>query len=320
MAARGRRGLDSCESCAILTTRMPRISLSRPVFVEPMLPTLVDAPPEGGDWIHEIKYDGYRTVLAIDGAATRAFTRSGLDWSARYAPLVHEAAGLRCGTAILDGEVVVEDERGVTDFSVLRGAIRSAPERLLFIAFDCLMLDGADLRRRPLAERRDRLAALLGGGGERLRFSEGLAGRGPAVLAAAERLGLEGIVSKRADGRYQSGRTRSWLKAKTFEVGAFDILGIETSPTGRPVALLATPGPAPRYVGNAVIPLPEAERSRFFERIERLGTPRARLMALHRRKARWLKPGLTATVRHMRGEEALRHATVLSLDGIAELP
>jgi DNA ligase D-like protein (predicted ligase) len=295
---------------------MSRVALAHPRFLEPMLPTLVDTPPDGDDWIHEIKYDGYRTVVAVDGADSRAYTRSGLDWSDRYAPLVHAAAGLRCDTAILDGEMVVEDARGISDFGALRRAIRSDPERLVLVVFDLVMLDGTDLRREPLLDRRRRLEDLLAGEGEgRLRFSGDLVGRGPAVLAAADAMGLEGIVSKRADSSYQSGRTRAWLKTKTFEVGDYDILGIETSPTGRPVALLATSGPAARYVGNAVIPMPERDKARFWARIEAMGTPRARLSALHRRKARWLKPGLTAKVRHMRGEEALRHATVLALDG-----
>jgi bifunctional non-homologous end joining protein LigD len=117
-------------------------------FIPPMMPTLVDEPPEGDCWLHEIKYDGYRTIVAVDGENTKAFTRNGHDWSAKYAPIVEEAASLKCRTAILDGEMVVQDENGVSDFAELRSAIRWSPQRLILYAFDLLMIDGMDLRRK----------------------------------------------------------------------------------------------------------------------------------------------------------------------------
>jgi ATP-dependent DNA ligase len=119
-----------------------------------MMPTLVDEPPEGDGWIHEIKYDGYRTILAIEGNATRAFTRAGHDWTRQYHTVVAQAAQLPCDTAILDGEMVVQDEHGRADFHAMRAALSREPERLAFFAFDLPMLDGHDLRNKPLHERR----------------------------------------------------------------------------------------------------------------------------------------------------------------------
>lgn len=112
-----------------------------PAFVAPMMPTLVEAPPEGDDWIHEVKYDGYRTLVAIDGSSTQAFTRNGFDWSAKYRPIVDEARDLPCSSAIIDGETIVQNTEGVSDFAALRSAIRWHPERLVLYAFDLVMLD-----------------------------------------------------------------------------------------------------------------------------------------------------------------------------------
>src|SRR4051794_31847515 len=132
---------------------MSSVPLMAPGYFEPMLPTLAEKPPEGDGWIHEIKYDGYRTMIAVNGAETRAFTRNGHDWSRKYGPIIHEAAALRCKTAILDGELIVQNAKGISDFAALPQTIRFYPERLVYYAFDLLMLDGVDLRREPLSER-----------------------------------------------------------------------------------------------------------------------------------------------------------------------
>jgi DNA ligase D-like protein (predicted ligase) len=278
-----------------------------------MLLTLVEAPPEGEEWIHEIKYDGYRTVLALNRDDSRAFTRNGHDWTAKYRPIVDEAAALPCRTAILDAEMVVQGKGGVTDFRALRSAIRSHPERLVLYAFDLLMLDGLDLRRRPLLERRQRLQDLLGNDPDgRIHFSGEMRGKGRAFFQAADKAGLEGTVSKRIDSRYVSGvRSENWLKTKTFAVNDFEVVGVETSRTGIPVALLAR---GDSYVGNAMISLGRHERAAFWTKVGALEAPKARLAALARNKnAQWVRPGLLVTVRHLRGEEKLRHASVQSL-------
>src|SRR5688500_13797587 len=111
-------------------------------FVRPLLPALVEAPPAGAGWLHEIKHDGYRTLLVVEGGKARAFTKNGHNWTDKYRRVVDAAAKLPCATAIVDGEMVVQDDRGIADFSALRHAIFSEPHRLVFYAFDILHLDG----------------------------------------------------------------------------------------------------------------------------------------------------------------------------------
>src|SRR5262245_9007003 len=149
---------------------MSRAPLTSPCFVEPMVPVIAVTPPEGDGWLHEIKYDGYRTILAVDGERNRAYSRNGLDWSAEHQPSVTAAVRRGCQPAILDGEAVVQDERGVSDFAELKSAITWQPERLVFFAFDLLMHDGNDLRNVPLVHRRQMLEELLSGKAAPLAF------------------------------------------------------------------------------------------------------------------------------------------------------
>ena len=281
-----------------------------------MLPTLVDEAPDGDAWVHEIKYDGYRTQLVLAGQDSRAYTRNGYDWTDKYGIVVAAAKALKCRSAVIDGEMCVQSKAGVTDFKALRSAIGRSPEHLMLFAFDILSLDGQDLRGEPLLDRRRRLQDLIGTNPtSRMQFSAEQAGHGPAFFAAADQHGLEGIVSKRADSRYVSGRAKTWLKVKSFTVGDYSVLGVERSLTGVPVALLATLGRDPTYVGNAMVTLPAAERKAFWSSVETLGTPQARLSGFSRnKKATWIREGLVARVRHLRGEDKLRHATLQSLD------
>ncbi|HEX8569219.1 MAG TPA: ATP-dependent DNA ligase, partial [Caulobacteraceae bacterium] len=131
-------------------------------FIAPMLPTPVEAPPDGGEWLHEIKHEGYRTQIAVAGGSVRAFTDDGEDWSGRYGPVVEAAARLGVADAVIDGEMIVQDEKGRSNLAALQAAIAREPGRLVLMAFDLLRLAGRDLRSAPLEERRARLEALLG--------------------------------------------------------------------------------------------------------------------------------------------------------------
>ena len=295
---------------------MARLIVPPADFIEPMLPTLVDKAPDGDAWVHEIKYDGYRTQLHITGQDSRAFTRNGYDWTDKYGIVVAAAKALKCRSAVIDGEMCVQNVAGVTDFKALRSAIGRMPERLILFAFDILSLDDRDLRGEPLLDRRRRLQDLVGmNPTSRVQFSAEQAGQGPAFFAAADQHGLEGIVSKRADSRYVSGRAKSWLKVKSFTIGDYAVLGVERSSTGIPVALLATLGRDPTYVGNAMVTLPVADRKRFWTSVETMGAPQARLAGFAKnKKATWIREGLVARVRHLRGEDKLRHATLQSLN------
>lgn len=202
-------------------------------FVDFQLPTLVVTPPAGESWLQEIKHDGYRTQLIIENGAARALTRRGFDWPARYAPVVEAAARLAVRSAVIDGEMVVFNDKGISDFQMLRSARRWQPERLVFIAFDLIHLNGQDLRSKPLSQRRAALQDIVGDSGGAIQFSESLAGNGSDFFRAADRMGLEGIVSKRADSPYRGGRTATWLKTKCFEESAYEVAGVLRNPVGR---------------------------------------------------------------------------------------
>ena len=288
----------------------PRIG---PGFIQPLAPTLVAEPPEGDAWIHEIKHDGYRTMLVIDRGKTTAYTRNGHDWTDRYSRIVQAAEKLACRSAVIDGELVIQDADGRSDFEGLRAAIAREPHRLILFAFDLLHLDGEDLRQRPLIERRALLRKLIGRKATRspIQFSDHVVGGGGAFFAAAEGMGLEGIVSKRATSRYKSGPSRAWLKTKCWTVGEFVMLGTELDRNGAPVALVARQNEdGLAFAGAAFITLPNSLRDGFRKRCEKLSSDRPPIHALRRRRASWIKPELRLEVKHLRGAGFLRHATV----------
>jgi bifunctional non-homologous end joining protein LigD len=181
-------------------------------FIRPALPCSADHPPNGGNWIHEIKHDGYRLMVRRDNAGVRLLTRNGHDWSERF-PLILEAANLvRARSCLIDGEAVACDDHGLAVFERLR---RTPDARAVFLfAFDLLELDGVDLRHEPIETRKATLASLLRGIRAGLHLNGHFIHSGDVVFRHACRMGLEGIVSKRLGSRYVSGRTRDWLKFK----------------------------------------------------------------------------------------------------------
>jgi bifunctional non-homologous end joining protein LigD len=280
-------------------------------FIEPQLPTLVDQPPHGSDWIHEIKHHGYRTLLVVEDGLVRAYTRNGFNWSERYPGIVRAAAKLNCRSAIIDGEVIVQDENGVSDFDALKTAIRWQPERLIFYAFDLLHLNGKDLREETLSFRRTKLKGLIRTP-SRLQFSEEFTGSGADLFRACIEHGLEGLVSKLSSSRYRSGRTKTWLKTKCFTESAFVIIGTDRDrKTGAVRALLArTDDQGLIYAGPAFIALAGSERQDFRTRLEGSKVDRCPIPKLRISDARWVDPKLVVRVRHLAGTKYLRHATV----------
>jgi DNA ligase D-like protein (predicted ligase) len=281
-----------------------------------MLPSLALEPPKGDQWIHEIKFDGYRTVLVIDDSEGRAFTRNRLDWSDRYRPIVEAATKLRCRSAVIDGEIVALDAAGRSDFAAMRTAIALRGRGLVFVAFDLIFLNGRDIRALPIEERRAELRRLIPRSPKsRLQFSEAIAGSGPDVFGAAERMGLEGIVSKRLGSHYRSGRVDSWCKVKCWTESVLILIGTEIDKrSGAPVALLARQsGEELQFAGGAFFALKDPQRGSLRARLDHLSVDRAPIPALRKRGARWLKPELVVGVRHLRGAGALRHATVNDL-------
>ena len=188
-----------------------------PDFVEPQLCKLVDRPPAGAGWVHEVKFDGYRMQMRIEAGRVSLRTRKGLDWTDRFPEIA--AAGARLADGLIDGEIVALDHAGAPDFAALQAALsdrKTAP--LVFFVFDALFADGRDLRAEPLSERKAALQALLGTlkgqAAQRLRYVEHFESGGEAVLRSACRLSLEGIVSKKLTAPYRSGRGEAWTKAK----------------------------------------------------------------------------------------------------------
>ena len=217
---------------------LPSHNKPRPRFRKVQLATLKDAPPEGKDWQHEAKFDGYRCVIALGKGGVRLYSRNGKDWSDRFGALCEPAAALDCDSALIDGEVIAG--RGGGDFSTLQKALKSG-DALTFHAFDCMVLDGEDLTGKPLSARRKALQELFGGLPPRgpLRLSPIIEGEGADALAAMCDAGGEGIVSKRRDAPYRGGRSKAWIKSKCIRRAEFVIAGWSPSTKrGRPFASL----------------------------------------------------------------------------------
>jgi len=280
-------------------------------FIKPQLATSVAQPPPRAGWIHEVKHDGYRTLLIIERRKARAYTRNGFDWTERYAGITKAGAKLDCRSAIIDGEVIVQNERGVSDFDALKSAIRWRSQSLIFCAFDLLHLNGKDLRDRPLLERRIKLKELVPTEHPFL-FSEEFTGDPDAFFQACADQQLEGIVSKLASSKYRSGRSKTWLKTKCFTESSLVIVGIARDrKTKAPVALLARAQQhGLSYAGSAFIALSEYERNELRARLEVSKLQRCTIPTLRFPDAQWVKPQLTARVRHLAGAKYLRHATV----------
>jgi bifunctional non-homologous end joining protein LigD len=188
-----------------------------PDFVAPELCRLVDRPPTGEGWCHEIKFDGYRVQLRVENGEARLKTRKGLDWTDKFGAIAKEGSALP--DALVDGEIVALDHEGVPDFSTLQAAISDGKtDSLIFFAFDLLFAAGEDLRQLPLSERKQRLKKLLEARpkarAKRIRYVEHFESGGDAVLQSACKLSLEGIVSKELSAPYRSGRSDHWTKAK----------------------------------------------------------------------------------------------------------
>src|SRR5438309_2333037 len=257
-------------------TRATKSELPR--FIAPQLATLVSAPPKGGNWIYEVKHDGYRLLARLSGGRVRLLTRSGKDWTAKLPHLVQALKELKLDDTWLDGEIVVQREDGRSSFQALQNAFDAgADSRIVFYVFDAPFLKGVDQQRLPLAERKAALATALKKSSS-VRLSEHLEGEASEVLEKACKLGLEGLIGKRADSVYESGRTKTWIKLKCRLEQDFVIAGYTAprgSRTGFGALLLGVydaPGGKLKYAGKVGTGFDE----------QRLGTLTRRLAALKR--------------------------------------
>ncbi|OCP04984.1 MULTISPECIES: non-homologous end-joining DNA ligase [unclassified Ensifer] len=205
-----------------------------PRRVEPCVATLVDKPPKGPEWAFEVKWDGYRLAIHVEPGEVRAITRGGYDWTKKFGPIVAEARELGHASMIVDGEAVVLDDQGRSDFGLLQRALGKKPSshdtsEILFYAFDLLYLDGHDLRALPLSERRRLLEPIVAGRTGAIRFSQEVPADGAEFFQVACEMGLEGIIAKRRDAPYRIGRRPEWLKIKCVRRDTFVIVGFEPS-------------------------------------------------------------------------------------------
>ena len=286
----------------------------------PQLASPVDAPPAADAWLHEIKLDGYRTLCRLDDGRARLFTRNGHDWTERYAPIAAAFEGLRAKSAVIDGEICVQDGRGLTSLGTLQDALGSgAMEKLTFFAFDLLYLDGHDLAGVALTARKAALAALIDDivdDTAPVQFSDHVRGGGPAFFEQARRLSLEGVISKRADAHYTPGRSKSWLKAKCVAAADFAIVGYaESEAAGGLAALLLadTGSDGLRYVGKVGTGWSAPQARALTEALDehrRKTPPLVVPKGVGGKDTVWVKPKLLAEVEYAARtrDDMLRHA------------
>ncbi len=294
-------------------------------FIEPELATLEKNAPGGKEWLHEVKFDGYRMQAAIAGTGVRLLTRSGLDWTDRFGGAITAALGrLKCSDAVLDGEVVVLADNGVSSFAQLQAALsEDRTDGMIYYVFDLMRLDGEDLRDEPLVERKQRLRDLLADQAQdaALRFSEHFVEPGKIMLEHACRMGLEGVVSKRADSRYRGGRGHDWVKSKCTQRQEFVIGGyLPSEKTGRGLRSLLVgyhDGDRLAYAGRVGTGFSGKAADELKRRLDALKAPKSPFAqgVPGGKGLTWVRPELVAEVefRSWTGDRMIRHASYQGL-------
>ncbi len=298
-----------------------------PRFIKPQLATLVDNVPVGNEWMHEIKYDGYRALVAVSGEAIKIYTRSGLDWTDKFSPLAGAIKALDLPPALIDGEIIAFDADGNPSFSALQAVLKRghgaerADTPFHFFAFDLLSLDGMDLKSLPAIERKERLEALLADAEQPIHVADHLIGSGEKLYRSLCQAGQEGIIAKRVDAPYRSGRTRAWVKVKCTRRQEFVIVGWTRSKAkGRAFSSLLLgqhEGSELVYKGKVGTGFDAATMTDLAEAMGPIstGTPQVIISAREARDVQWVEPRLVAEVSfaEFTGEGRVRHGSFLGL-------
>jgi DNA ligase D-like protein (predicted ligase) len=293
-----------------------RNAATLPEWIPPQLTELVDTAPDDPEWLHEIKFDGYRMHARLDRGAVKLLTRAGLDWTHKYPPIAMAVSSLPAEQAYLDGELCGVFPDGITSFSMIQAASDAGNAAgLVYFIFDLLHLDGDDVSARPLIERKARLTALLANAVPPLHYSDYHRGQGSAFHEQACKLELEGIVSKRADAAYAPGNRGLWLKVKCLYREEFVVVGW-TDPEGRRpwlgALLLAYYDPNGRlvYAGRAGTGIKQVELERLWRKLQPLAIDAMPLDVPPPRTSRfgsplvlsrvhWVRPELVAEVKFL---------------------
>jgi len=313
-----------------------KTSAALPKFREPQKATLVDDVPTGAAWMHEMKYDGYRCLLALGGGEARIHTRTGLDWTDKFPEIAEAARRIECDSALLDGEIVALDDKGNTGFSALQQAISEGGRGLTLFLFDALEIDGEKLESKGNLERKQRLASLLGPGlPPFIHYADHILGKGEQLYQAMCDAGQEGIISKRADAPYRHARTKNWLKIKCTRRQEFVIIGwSESDKKGRGFRALLlglNEGGKLRYAGKVGTGFSQAVQHELRAQLDALAsdTASAPVPRTEARGAHWVKPSLVAEIAfaEFTADNVVRHASFLGLRGdkkakevVAEMP
>src|SRR3954453_20366440 len=281
--------------------RAPNVPM--PGFIEPCDPTLHERAPTGNEWVYEIKTDGYRAQLHLRDKRVMVYYRSGYDWTDEFAPIAKAAAQLKVREAIIDGEATVLGNTGLPDFQELRRELRNRQsKRLTFHAFDLLCLNGRDFRRAPLLERKKALKSVLDDGPPTLVYVDFLEADGTRVFEQACRMGLEGIVAKRADTPYRSGRQDSWINLKCVKSDTFPIVAFVEKLGAHPRKIASLyvgrrEGDRLVYAGKARSGYTEAVAREIRERLDPLITNKSPLsVQVKKPKATWVEPKVDAEI------------------------
>ena len=298
-----------------------------PRFRSPQLATLVDSVPAGNRWMHEIKFDGYRALVAAKGSEVRVYTRNGKDWTDKFAPLVESIAALDLPSCLIDGEIVATDDKGNPDFSTLQAVLKrghgsqKTTDKLQFHAFDLLEIAGVDLTALPNIERKERLEALIGTASPPIHVADHVIGAGEKLFDAMCKAGQEGIISKTIDGTYSGKRGKAWVKVKCTRRQEFVIVGWKkSSAKGRPFAsllLAQREGKNLVYKGNVGTGFDADTLADLAARMAKLVTATAPV-EVDRALARgvtWVKPDLVAEIAfaEFTAEGNVRHGSFLGL-------
>ncbi len=299
-----------------------------PSRIDVQLATLIDAPPTGDDWLHEVKFDGYRMVCRIEDGDVRLITRNHNDWTSRLPGIVEAAGQLHVPQAVLDGEVVVLQPNGVTDFQALQNAFREGQgQQIKYMAVDLLYLNGQSLMELPLEQRKQQLKELLESSknGDVIRYSDHVEGHGEKFQKQACRLHLEGMISKRRDQPYQPGRGLDWLKVKCLQVNEY-VIGGFTDPKGARTGLGALlvgfhdAAGELHYAGKVGTGFNEQVLRDLSGQLNELEQPKSPFVDLQQktgdaRGAHWVKPQLVGQFKYASRtrDGRLRHASFQGL-------